>query len=106
VQIARLMDAVEKGYMREITDDETIRYALEGALASVDADVDTVLKAYGMDGTPSLSSAEGDLEYMMKRVGINDTALDAVSDEIEATLKRHTAHAHTGTILKSQGPTE
>jgi HK97 family phage portal protein len=54
VQIARLMDAVEKGYMRDLTDDETIRYALEGAVAAVDADIDAILKAYDLDGTATI----------------------------------------------------
>jgi HK97 family phage portal protein len=49
VKIARLMDAVEKGYMRSLTDEDTIRYALDGALTEMDADVEAVLKAYTGD---------------------------------------------------------
>ena len=58
VQIARLMDAVEKGYMRDLTDDETIRYALEGAVAAVDADVDAILKAYDLDASETILKAK------------------------------------------------
>ena len=46
--------------MRELTDDETIRYALEGSIAEVDADIDAVLKAYGLGASPTiLKSHEG-----------------------------------------------
>jgi HK97 family phage portal protein len=58
VQISRLMDAVEKGYMRDLTDDETIRYALEGAVAAVDADVDAILKAYDLDASETILKAK------------------------------------------------
>ena len=56
----RLLAEVEKSYMRELTDDETIRYALEGSIAEVDADIDAVLKAYGLGASPTiLKSHEG-----------------------------------------------
>lgn len=59
-KIDRLLAEVEKSYMRELTDDETIRYALEGSIAEVDADIDAVLKAYGLGASPTiLKSHEG-----------------------------------------------
>jgi HK97 family phage portal protein len=59
-KIDRLLAEVEKSYMRELTDDETIRYALEGSIADVDADINAVLKAYGLGGEPLiLKSHEG-----------------------------------------------
>jgi HK97 family phage portal protein len=98
VKIARLMDAVEKGYMREITDDETIRYALEGAIGEVDRDISAVLKAYGLDRDTQVASASTDLDLVTKAVGTD--ALDAAADEIELTLKRHAVTADPRTILK------
>ena len=98
VQIARLMDAVEKGYMRDLTDDETIRYALEGAIEDVDRDVTAVLKAYGLDRDTQVASASTDLDLVTKAVGTD--ALDAAADEIDLTLKRHAVTADPRTILK------
>jgi hypothetical protein len=95
-KIDRLLEHVEKGYMRELTDEEVLLHAMDSAVAQMDEGAKSLLNAFSR----GITGAERDLEMKTKSYGIDARTADAMADEIDAVLKRASE-----TILKSQGNT-